>query len=106
MRRVIRNALIALGAAGAWMLLWVIGFTAVVGPAETSPTPKMSPASPSTVKLPQVHTGTSAPRSHETRPVYFADCDSARAAGAAPMRRGEPGYRLGLDRNRDGVACE
>lgn len=38
--------------------------------------------------------------------VYYANCDAARAAGAAPLSRGEPGYRAGLDRDNDGVACE
>jgi len=38
--------------------------------------------------------------------VYFANCTEARAAGAAPIRVGEPGYRSGLDRDKDGVACE
>lgn len=38
--------------------------------------------------------------------VYFANCTEARAAGAAPLRVGEPGYRSGLDRDKDGVACE
>jgi hypothetical protein len=38
--------------------------------------------------------------------VYFENCDAARAAGAAPVRRGDPGYRRGLDRDDDGVACE
>ncbi|WP_417323113.1 excalibur calcium-binding domain-containing protein [Erythrobacter aureus] len=38
--------------------------------------------------------------------VYFPNCDSARAAGAAPIRRGEAGYRRALDRDNDGVACE
>jgi hypothetical protein len=37
---------------------------------------------------------------------YFATCAAARAAGAAPLGAGEPGYRLTLDRDRDGVACE
>lgn len=39
-------------------------------------------------------------------PVYYANCDAARAAGAAPIQRGEPGYRAGLDRDGDGIACE
>ncbi|WP_075662236.1 excalibur calcium-binding domain-containing protein [Streptomyces acidiscabies] len=38
--------------------------------------------------------------------MYYADCDEARAAGAAPLHRGDPGYRSGLDRDGDGVACE
>lgn len=38
--------------------------------------------------------------------VYYKDCDAARAAGAAPLKRGEPGYRPGLDRDNDGIACD
>ena len=38
--------------------------------------------------------------------VYFANCAAAWAAGAAPLHLGEPGYRAGLDRDHDGVACE
>ena len=38
--------------------------------------------------------------------VYFANCDAARAAGAAPVYRGDSGYRAGLDRDNDGVGCE
>ena len=36
----------------------------------------------------------------------FANCTEARAAGAAPIRRGEPGSGPHLDRDNDGVACE
>ncbi|GAA3044682.1 excalibur calcium-binding domain-containing protein [Actinokineospora globicatena] len=38
--------------------------------------------------------------------AYYANCAAARAAGAAPIHRGEPGYRPALDRNNDGTACE
>ena len=38
--------------------------------------------------------------------VYFANCSAARAAGAAPVRRGDPGYAPHLDRDGDGVGCE
>lgn len=38
--------------------------------------------------------------------VYYKNCDAARAAGAAPINRGEPSYRPALDRDNDGVACE
>lgn len=36
----------------------------------------------------------------------FANCAAARAAGAAPVRRGQPGYGPHLDRDGDGVGCE
>ncbi|GAP54109.1 excalibur domain protein, partial [Arthrobacter sp. Hiyo6] len=38
--------------------------------------------------------------------VYYASCAAAKAAGAAPIYAGQPGYRAGLDRDNDGVACE
>lgn len=38
--------------------------------------------------------------------TYYANCDAARRAGAAPVRRGDPGYGPHLDRDGDGVACE
>jgi hypothetical protein len=38
--------------------------------------------------------------------VSYANCAAVRAAGAAPIRRGEPGYSTSLDRDGDGVACE
>ena len=36
----------------------------------------------------------------------FRNCTEARAAGAAPVRRGDPGYGPHLDRDNDGVGCE
>lgn len=38
--------------------------------------------------------------------VYYANCSAVKAAGAAPIYRGEPGYSSKLDRDNDGVACE
>ncbi len=38
--------------------------------------------------------------------VYYANCTAARAAGAALVRRGDPGYARHLDRDGDGVGCE
>ncbi|HSN37623.1 MAG TPA: DUF1524 domain-containing protein [Arthrobacter sp.] len=38
--------------------------------------------------------------------AYYANCAAARAAGAAPLRAGQPGYREQMDGDRDGVACE
>src|SRR5687767_15975760 len=36
----------------------------------------------------------------------YRNCTAARAAGAAPVRVGEPGYGAHLDRDGDGVGCE
>ena len=38
--------------------------------------------------------------------VYYSNCDAVRAAGAAPLLAGQPGYSFKLDRDRDGSACE
>lgn len=46
------------------------------------------------------------PRERAPRPVYYANCAEAVAAGVTPLLRAQPGYRAALDRNGDGVACE
>jgi hypothetical protein len=38
--------------------------------------------------------------------TYYRNCSAARAAGAAPVYAGEPGYARHLDRDGDGVGCE
>lgn len=38
--------------------------------------------------------------------AFYPNCAAARAAGAAPLYRGNPGYSTKLDRDGDGVACE
>lgn len=38
--------------------------------------------------------------------VRYASCAEAREAGVTPLHEGDPGYRSGLDGDRDGVACE
>lgn len=53
--------------------------------------------------------GSSQPRALRTGPSgggAYANCSAARAAGAAPVRRGDPGYGRHLDRDGDGVGCE
>jgi len=38
--------------------------------------------------------------------AYYDNCAAARAAGAAPVYAGDPGYGSHLDRDGDGVGCE
>lgn len=38
--------------------------------------------------------------------VFYPNCTAARAAGAAPIKKGQPGYSTKLDRDGDGVACD
>ena len=42
----------------------------------------------------------------EGESTYFPNCSAARAAGAAPVRAGSPGYSRKLDRDGDGIGCE
>ena len=48
------------------------------------------------------------PRQAPSQPsgLYFSGCREARAAGAAPLYRGQPGYRPEMDGDGDGIACE
>jgi Excalibur calcium-binding domain len=38
--------------------------------------------------------------------LSYRNCAAARAAGAAPVRAGQPGYGRHLDRDGDGIGCE
>ncbi len=38
--------------------------------------------------------------------TYYKNCDAVRAAGAAPILAGQPGYSKKLDRDGDGIGCE
>ncbi|MDO5089358.1 MAG: excalibur calcium-binding domain-containing protein [Leptotrichiaceae bacterium] len=38
--------------------------------------------------------------------LYFKDCDEAKKKGYWNIRKGQPGYRKGLDPDGNGVACE
>jgi len=53
-------------------------------------------------------TRTAAPTTQTPAPTGtpFANCAAARAAGAAPVHRGDPGYSAKLDGDGDGVGCE
>lgn len=46
------------------------------------------------------------PTTSEPDEVYYSNCSAVKAAGAAPIHIGDPGYRSGLDRDGDGIACE
>ena len=61
-------------------------------PVSTASAPSAPPAAP--------------PSAPPNTDVYYENCTAARAAGAAPILIGEPGYRKALARVNDGVACE
>ncbi|MFE5792144.1 excalibur calcium-binding domain-containing protein [Streptomyces sp. NPDC056503] len=74
-------------------------------PKPTTQAPKPAPTTPKPKPKP-VQT-TQPPETAEPEPeAYYANCDAVRAAGAAPIHAGDPGYSRRLDRDGDGVGCE
>ncbi|MFE9562962.1 excalibur calcium-binding domain-containing protein [Streptomyces sp. NPDC006487] len=69
-------------------------------PAET-PVPSADPGHPKPKQPKSSPTPAPGPRD-----VHYENCTEAKAAGAAPIRRGEPGYGKHLDRDGDGIACD
>ena len=70
--------------------------TTTTAPPVTAPPAKSAPAtSPPATAAPQ-----------QQPSVSYANCAAVKAAGAAPLYRGQPGYSSSLDRDGDGVACE
>jgi hypothetical protein len=69
-------------------------------PAPAAAAPDPAPVAPAPVVPAPV------PAAPAPAAVYYANCSAARAAGAAPLYVGSPGYRPALDRDSDGVACE
>ena len=49
---------------------------------------------------------TSTPDAGASAAGPFRNCAAAKAAGAAPLYIGDPGYSTKLDGDRDGIACE
>ncbi|MFJ6697951.1 excalibur calcium-binding domain-containing protein [Streptomyces sp. NPDC091272] len=69
-----------------------------------------APTKPRTRTAPKAETGTAAGAGagaeKPAAQVYFKNCTAVRAADAAPIRTGDPGYANHLDRDGDGVGCE
>jgi len=61
---------------------------------------------PQSMDLGSTHNQWSQERSAQSSRVYYRNCAAAWAAGVAPIHAGQPGYRIGLDADLDGVACE
>lgn len=94
-------------------------------PTTTSPTPTPTPEPTSEAPAPApepaqpghqeqapapapavVHEEQRAPAPAPEPEVFYKNCAAARAAGAAPIYRGQPGYRSKLDADGDGIACD
>jgi hypothetical protein len=74
-----------------------------------APVRPISDAEPYNVVRPAYGSSTPARRSAGFRSdssVFYSGCREVRAAGAAPLHGGQPGYRAGMDGDGDGIACE
>jgi hypothetical protein len=67
-------------------------------------------AAPPPDSLPRPRRATAPPRRLAAAPAadgpYYRNCAAVREAGAAPIRRGDPGYGPHLDRDGDGIGCK
>ena len=83
-----------------------------VAVAETAAVPAQDPSSTARAYVPAAPayspapTYAPAPLAAVPQAASYSNCSEARAAGAAPLYRGQPGYAPKLDRDNDGVACE
>ncbi|MFJ7210916.1 excalibur calcium-binding domain-containing protein [Amycolatopsis sp. NPDC098790] len=78
-----------------------------VAPQPSSAAPAPAPTTKAAPKPPPVRTTAQDPPAPEPdKSVYYSSCAQAKAAHATPLYAGQPGYRSGLDRDHDGVACE
>lgn len=76
--------------------------TAVPQKAEPEAVPEVAPDAPAPAAEQPAPHAESAPIGD----VAYPNCAAVRAAGAAPIRTGDPGYAPRLDRDGDGVGCE
>lgn len=83
-------------------------FAALPPPAPPEPVPEEVEFDPAPPPAPRPAARKPRAKAARARPAqaHFSNCREARAAGAAPLRRGDPGYAPRLDRDGDGVACE
>jgi hypothetical protein len=105
-----------------WVGVGAVGLLVVIGGALGMSRESASPAQavavaapsstvPSTLAIAEPTATPSAPRKQaitatpKPTAVYYKNCGVALAEGAAPIQKGEPGYRTGLDPDGDGVAC-
>lgn len=79
----------------------------VTAPPTTRATAPPTTRAPATSQAPVTATPADvAPPPAASADISYANCTAARAAGAAPVHRGDPGYASHLDRDNDGAGCE
>src|SRR5688500_6501866 len=101
MRKVVAGSLIMVVLAGCGLTPRAPTPPAAPTPTAATPVTSLGPKSAAPVAPPRA-TATHAP----TTVTRFRSCAEVRAAGKAPLYRGQRGWNPELDRDNDGVACE
>lgn len=78
--------------------IWSSEFQMPADYRKAHPAPRIMPTPPAISR--------SSPTYTPPRSDYYRNCKEAWAAGAAPLYRGQPGYRPEMDGDGDGIACE
>jgi hypothetical protein len=87
--------------------LALVVLVVVIGACEGGADPIDATTQPTVVPLlPQPTDTAPEPTVEATDAVFYENCTAVRAAGADPIRRGDPGYGVHLDRDGDGIGCE
>ena len=79
-------------------------YAAIAQPAIICAAPAPAPARPARCG-PAAGSG-SGSGSRPSSSASYQNCDAVRAAGAAPIFPGDPGFQTKFDRDNDGVGCE
>ncbi|MEU2254039.1 excalibur calcium-binding domain-containing protein [Nocardia xishanensis] len=83
----------------------VAGLTILAAPAALAAPTGSSGTGSSAIDTGSAATGSAGVSQTGSAGGAFANCDDARAAGRAPIFRGEPGFGPHLDPDGDGFAC-
>ena len=94
-----RRFLALVGTTSTAMFGGVLFLTAPAAPGHPS-------AAPATAAAKTEAASTTAAAAAVESSVYYAGCNEVRDLGKAPLYRGQPGYRIGMDGDNDGIACE
>lgn len=93
-----------LGSVGKWLLA-AIAFGAVAGTGSLALMPSGDKPLGDSIRPALIRAGLVRQRPPQPGDNW-GGCNDARAAGTAPIYRGEPGYRDNMDGDGDGIACE
>lgn len=72
----------------------------------TTTTPPSSSSAPPTSSTGSIPPATNTTNTSSTSAVHYANCDAVKAAGKAPIRPGDEGFRNEFDSDNDGAGCE